>query len=78
MKTLFTATLSVLLISAVSVVLVFIVAVLFSMNSLYYETNLRNLRDTARVLLPLVDDLGAAPQAGIASLENTPYRLTLI
>jgi two-component system phosphate regulon sensor histidine kinase PhoR len=48
------------------------------MNSLYYETNLRNLLDTARVLLPLVEDLGAAPQVGIGSLGNTPYRLTLI
>ncbi|MDR0721728.1 MAG: PAS domain-containing protein [Treponema sp.] len=78
MKTLFTATLSVLLISVVSMVLVFIAAVLLCMNSLYYETNLRNLLDTAEILRPLVGDLGEGPQAGIASLRDTPYRFTLI
>ena len=78
MKTLFTATLSVLLISAVSMVLVFIVAVLLCMNSLYYETNLRNLLDTAGIVLPLVGGLDEASQAGIASLGDTPYRFTLI
>ncbi|MDR2393694.1 MAG: PAS domain-containing protein [Treponema sp.] len=78
MKTLFTATFRVLLISAVTMALVFITAVLLCMNSLYYETNLRTLRDTARVLLPLVVKSGEALQAGIASLGDTPYRITCI
>jgi two-component system phosphate regulon sensor histidine kinase PhoR len=58
--------------------LLFIAAVLFSMNSLYYETNLRNLRDTAGVLLPLVVKAGETPQGGAASLGASPYRLSLI
>ncbi|MDR1986378.1 MAG: hypothetical protein LBP88_05325 [Treponema sp.] len=78
MKTLFTATLRVLLISAVSMVLVFIIAVLLCMNSLYYETNLHNLLDTARILLALAGEGGEDPLPGIASLGDTPYRFTLI
>jgi two-component system phosphate regulon sensor histidine kinase PhoR len=78
MKSLFTATLRVLLISAVSIVLVFTGAVLLCMNALYYETNLRNLRDTARILLPWFVKPGQEPGAGIASLGDTSYRVTLI
>jgi two-component system phosphate regulon sensor histidine kinase PhoR len=55
-------------------VLVFTVAVLLSMNSLYYETNLRNLGDTAQILVSLMDE----PQTGIASLGDSPYRFTLM
>ncbi|MDR1029281.1 MAG: hypothetical protein LBL76_00240 [Treponema sp.] len=78
MKTLFTANLRVLLISAVSIVLVFTGVVLLCMNSLYYETNIRNLRDTARILLPLFMKPGQDPGPGMVSLGDTPYRYTLI
>ncbi|MDR2029356.1 MAG: PAS domain-containing protein [Treponema sp.] len=51
MKTVFRKTLRVLTLAASIISLSFILSVLVLADSLYYETNTRNLRDTARLLL---------------------------
>jgi two-component system phosphate regulon sensor histidine kinase PhoR len=91
MKTVFSKTLWVLTLAASIISLSFILSVLALTDSLYYETNTRNLLDTARALLSAlpedVFDLPAAPSAEkpsaaarwIASArQNTPYRVSLI
>ncbi|MDR3160839.1 MAG: PAS domain-containing protein [Spirochaetaceae bacterium] len=52
MKTIFSKSFTVLLLTALAMALIFTVSVLIFMDSLYYETNTRNLLDTAHVLRP--------------------------
>jgi two-component system phosphate regulon sensor histidine kinase PhoR len=91
MKTVFRQSLLVLTVTTLGLSLSFIVSVLLFMDSLYYETNSRNLRDTAALLLALIpaDDLGAwfTPGGGgqdklaawLGALPpESPYRITLI
>jgi two-component system phosphate regulon sensor histidine kinase PhoR len=80
MKTVFRKTLWVLSLAASIISLSFILAVLGFTDSLYYETNIRNLLDTARVLLPA---LGPAWEGRTAAeifpvLRDSPYRFSLI
>jgi two-component system phosphate regulon sensor histidine kinase PhoR len=86
-KTVFGKSLLVLTLAALGISLFFIVSALFLMDSLYYETNARNLRDTARLLRSVMGDDFFLPGnygpegAGAALLRrtaDTPYRLTLI
>jgi two-component system phosphate regulon sensor histidine kinase PhoR len=76
MKTVFTQSLKVLLSIAVSISLIFTVSVLLFMDSLYYETNIRNLLDTARTLLPLLP--GGVPEFSGDLKAASPYRFTFI
>jgi two-component system phosphate regulon sensor histidine kinase PhoR len=69
MKTVFRKTLGVLTLAASIISLSFILAVLVLADSLYYETNTRNLRDTARILLAALpedffDSYSTPPEPG--------------
>ncbi|MDR2110041.1 MAG: PAS domain-containing protein, partial [Spirochaetaceae bacterium] len=56
MKTVFGTSLRVLTLAALGLSFSFILAILLFMNSLYYETNTRNLQDTARLLMEALPD----------------------
>ncbi|MDR0623144.1 MAG: PAS domain-containing protein [Treponema sp.] len=91
MKTVFRQSLLVLTVTTLGLSLSFIVSVLLFMDSLYYETNSRNLRDAAALLLASIpaDELAARftaedggrdePAAPPGNLPpGSPYRITLI
>ncbi|MDR2258451.1 MAG: PAS domain-containing protein [Treponema sp.] len=90
MKTVFRQSLLVLTVTTLGLSLSFIVSVLLFMDSLYYETNNRNLRDAAALLLAAIpaDELAACFTAGgggqeklaarLGTLPPGPYRITLI
>jgi two-component system phosphate regulon sensor histidine kinase PhoR len=82
MKTVFHKSLQVLSAAALGLSCFFIAAILIFMNSLYYETNAENLRETARVLLPsLGGDFFSSPEHPLPRNPLPPdsaYRLTLI
>ncbi|MDR2314582.1 MAG: hypothetical protein LBE02_08630 [Spirochaetaceae bacterium] len=87
MKTIFRQSLVVLTLSVFGLSLSFMVSVLLFMDSLYYETNARNLHYAARFMLPLLSDrfpdaffTGPGTEVsgeGLAELSG-PFRLTLI
>ncbi|MDR2210462.1 MAG: hypothetical protein LBO65_03210 [Spirochaetaceae bacterium] len=85
MKTVFRQSLLILTLSALGLSLSFMVSVLLFMDSLYYEINTQNLRNTARLILPVLTEknLGAlfenqgADSAGSWRAPG-PFRLTLI
>ncbi|MDR2021270.1 MAG: PAS domain-containing protein [Treponema sp.] len=56
MKTVFGKSLLVLGLTALGISCFFVVSILVLMDSLYYETNMRNLRDTALVLRPALPE----------------------
>jgi two-component system phosphate regulon sensor histidine kinase PhoR len=89
MKTVFRQSLLVLTVTTLGLSLSFIVSVLLFMDSLYYETNSRNLRHTAALLLALIPAekryaffAGGGqdkPAAWLGALPpESPYRITLI
>jgi two-component system phosphate regulon sensor histidine kinase PhoR len=83
MKTIFRKSLLVLTLAALGISLFFILAVLIFMDSLYYETNTRNLRAAAQAVLlssPGMDPgEGEDIQRRFALLgEQVPYRFTLV
>ncbi|MDR1142890.1 MAG: hypothetical protein LBK77_01570 [Spirochaetaceae bacterium] len=93
MKTVFRQSLVVLTLSALGLSLSFMVSVLLFMDSLYYEVNARNIRDTARLVLSALpkEQLGACFDSGTAGIPPSAesgipwmgelpaaYRLTLI
>ncbi|MDR2662300.1 MAG: hypothetical protein LBC31_04810, partial [Treponema sp.] len=93
MKTVFRQSLVVLTLSALGLSLSFMVSVLLFMDSLYYEINARNIRDTARLVLSALpkEQLGAyfgnrAAGVPVPAGTGTPwmaelpaaYRITLI
>jgi two-component system phosphate regulon sensor histidine kinase PhoR len=80
MKTVFRKTLGVLALAASILSLSCIISVLVLTDSLYYETNTRNLLDTARVLLAALPEdffetYGAGP---FPARQDIPYRFSLI
>ncbi|MDR0999132.1 MAG: hypothetical protein LBL70_08695, partial [Treponema sp.] len=83
MKTVFRKSLLTLALSALGLSLPLTISVLFFMDSLYYEINSQNVRNTARLLcssLPgdFLRDCLENPEAGGLWTVPAPYRLTLI
>ncbi|QQO07878.1 sensor histidine kinase [Breznakiella homolactica] len=82
MKTIFGKTLGILSALVLGLSFCFTGAMLLVMNSLYYETNSRDLGQSARSLSALADLDLSAEHAGtdklFAALTETPYRLTII
>ncbi|MDR1931306.1 MAG: hypothetical protein LBQ57_00650 [Spirochaetales bacterium] len=87
MKTVFRKSLLVLALSTLGLSLSFMICVLLFMDSLYYEINIQNIRNTARLLASALPEERvrayfegaetAAPVSWLAGLPG-PYRLTLI
>jgi two-component system phosphate regulon sensor histidine kinase PhoR len=86
MKTVFHKSLLVLTLSAVGLSLPLMTSVLFFMDSLYYETNSQNVRNTARLLVSSLPEellsgcFTGGETDGLPWMEKLPlpYRLTLI
>ncbi|MDR1900667.1 MAG: PAS domain-containing protein [Treponema sp.] len=79
MKTVFHKSTEVLSAAALGLSFFFILAILVFMNSLYYETNTRNLRDAALALLSvLTKDYFFESEPRLPDMKNNSYRLTLI
>ncbi|MDR2094959.1 MAG: hypothetical protein LBP76_05505 [Treponema sp.] len=82
MKTVFHKSIEVLSIAALGLSFFFILAILVFMNSLYYETNTRNLRDAALALRSALPE-GYFLESGrhlpwLEDIKHNSYRLTLI
>jgi two-component system phosphate regulon sensor histidine kinase PhoR len=87
MKTVFKKSLLTLALSALGLSLPFMISALIFMDSLYYETNIQNIRNTARLLVSSLpkeflrgsfDGGGTEELAAWMAELPAPYRLTLI
>ncbi|MDR0662596.1 MAG: ATP-binding protein [Spirochaetaceae bacterium] len=83
MKTVFGKSLLILGAAALGIFIFFAIALLVFMNSLYYETNRRNISETARLLLPFISaaffsEEAADPEAPPLLPDDSIWRLTLI